>query len=141
MVTVYDVEAMALVKATAKKLEELNLPAPNWVGVVKSGPHRQRLPQDPKFWYMRCASLLRQAYVNSPIGVSSLRTHYGARKMRGVRPEKHKKAGGNMIRKGMQALEKAGLLTKKKVGRCISPQGQALLDSVAKEISAKQPKV
>ncbi|MFH1094971.1 MAG: 30S ribosomal protein S19e [Candidatus Micrarchaeota archaeon] len=140
MVTVYDVDAMALVKASAQKLEELGLPAPSWVGTVKSGPHRQRLPQDPKFWYMRCASLLRQAYVSSPIGVSSLRTHYGARKMRGVRPEKHRKAGGNMIRKGLQALEKAGLITKKKVGRCISPTGQALLDSVAKDIAVQKPK-
>jgi ribosomal protein S19E (S16A) len=52
-----------------------------------------------------------------------------------VRPEKHRKAGGNMIRKGMQALEKAGLLVKKKVGRYITPKGQQLLDSCAKEIS------
>ncbi len=140
MVTVYDVDAMALVLASAKKLEEAGLPAPAWVGTVKSGPHRQRLPQDPKFWYVRCASLLRQAYINSPIGVSSLRTHYGARKMRGVRPEKHRKSGGNMIRKGLQALEKAGFITKKKVGRCISPKGQALLDAVANGILAQKPK-
>ena len=33
----------------------------------------------------------------------------------------------------MQELEKAGLLTKLKAGRAISPKGRKLLDSAAKE--------
>lgn len=135
MVTVYDVDALKLIQKAAAKLEQSGLPAPEWVGKVKSGSHRQRLPADPKFWYIRCASILRQAYVNSPIGVESLRTHYGGRKSRGVKPEKHRKSGGNMLRKALQAMDKAGLLTKKKVGRYISAKGQALLDAAAKEVS------
>jgi len=91
MVTVYDVEAGKLVRAAAKKLEGMNISAPPWVGMVKSGAHCQRLPQDEKFWHIRCASLLRQAYIHSPIGVSSLRTHYGGRKARGVKPEEYRK--------------------------------------------------
>ncbi|MFA5108881.1 MAG: 30S ribosomal protein S19e [Candidatus Micrarchaeia archaeon] len=135
MVTAYDVDALKLVKMTAQELEKMNIPAPKWVGTVKSGPHRQRLPQDEKFWYIRCASILRKAYIGSVVGVSSLRTHYGGRKARGVRPEKHRRAGGNLIRKGMQALEKAGLMQKAKVGRELSAKGRKLLDGVAKEIS------
>ena len=138
MVTVYDVEAGKLVRAAAKKLEGMNISAPPWVGMVKSGAHCQRLPQDEKFWHIRCASLLRQAYIHSPIGVSSLRTHYGGRKARGVKPEEYRKSGGNMIRKGLQALEKAGFITKKKVGRCLSPKGHAFLDGIAKEISGQK---
>ncbi len=136
MVTVDDVDALKLVKKTAAKLETMGLPAPKWVGSVKSGPHVERLPQDDKFWYVRCASILRKAYVDGVIGVSRLRTHYGGRKNRGVRPEHHKRAGGNMIRKGLQALDKAGLLTKKKVGRVLSPKGHALLNAAAKEVGA-----
>ena len=135
MVTVYDVDALKLVKMTAQELEKMGLPAPKWVGTVKSGPHRQRLPQDEKFWYIRCASILRKAYVGSVVGVSSLRTHYGGRKARGVRPERHRRAGGNLIRKGMQALEKAGLMVKRKTGREISAAGKKLLDAAAKEAS------
>lgn len=135
MVTAYDVDALKLVKATAAKLEELKIKAPDWVGNVKSGPHRQRLPQDDKFWWVRCASILRKAYITPVIGVSRLRTHYGGRKQRGVRPEKHVRAGGNMIRKAMQSLEAAGLLKKLKAGREITAKGKALLDSVAKEIT------
>ena len=134
MVTVYDVDALKLVHATAKKLEEMGLKSPAWVGNVKSGPHRQRLPQDEKFWYVRCASVMRKAYTSPGIGVSKLRTHYGGRKSRGVAPERHCKSGGNMIRKAMQELEKIGLMKKGKTGRELSGKGHALLDEVAKNI-------
>jgi len=134
MVNAYDVDALKLIQVTAGKLEEMGIKAPAWVGNVKSGAHRQRLPQDDKFWYIRCASILRKAYTDPGIGVSKLRTHYGGRKIRGVRPEHHVKSGGNMIRKAMQALEQAGLMKKMKVGREISPKGQALLDGIAKNI-------
>ena len=136
MVNAFDVNPHQLIRAAANKLESTGLPAaPSWVGSVKSGPHAERIPQDEKFWYMRCASILYQAYGSSPIGVSSMRTHYGGRQNNGVGREHFRRSGGNMIRKGMQALEKAGLLTKKKVGRYISPKGQAFMDAVAKEVS------
>lgn len=138
MVTVYDVDALKLIHRTATKLEELKVMPPEWVGKVKSGSHVSRLPQDEKFWYIRCASLLRKAYTDGPVGVSRLRTHYGGRKIRGVKPEKHRRSGGNIIRKGFQALEKAGLITNTKKGRVISATGQKLLDSVAKEVSAQK---
>ncbi|MFH1306922.1 MAG: 30S ribosomal protein S19e [Candidatus Micrarchaeota archaeon] len=135
MVTVYDVDALKLIKKTAQKLEEMNLEMPAWVGNVKSGAHAERLPQDDKFWYIRCASILRKAYLNPRIGVSRLRTHYGGRKDRGVKPEKHRRAGGSTIRKGMQALEKAELLKKGKVGRELAPKGRKLLDAAAKLVA------
>ncbi|VVB57115.1 30S ribosomal protein S19e [uncultured archaeon] len=139
MVTAYDANPHQLIRATAVRLEKVEgLAAPKWVGMVKSGAHRERLPQDDKFWYVRCASLLYQAYCHSPIGVSSLQTHYGGRQKRGVARERFARAGGNMIRKGLQAMEKAGLLTKKKVGRYIAPKGQALMDSVAQELAQKK---
>ena len=134
MVSAYDVDALKLIEATAKKLEEMGIKAPQWVGNVKSGAHAQRLPQDEKFWYIRCASVMRKAYKTPGLGVSRLRTHYGGRKIRGVAPERHAKSGGNMIRKAMQELERAGLMKKMKAGRELTGKGRALLDEVAKTI-------
>ncbi|MFH0927684.1 MAG: 30S ribosomal protein S19e [Candidatus Micrarchaeota archaeon] len=134
MVSAYDVDALKLIQAVAKKLEEMGIKSPEWVGNVKSGAHCSRLPQDEKFWYMRCASILRQAYTHPGLGVSKLRSHYGGRKIRGVRPERHVKSGGNMIRKAMQSLEGAGLMRKAKTGREITAQGQKLLDLAAKSL-------
>ena len=139
MVTVYDVIPNKLVRKVAEKLKGMGIPSPAWIGTVKSGPHRSRLPQDADFWYVRLASLLRNAYVHGIVGVSSLRSHYGGRKIRGVKPEEKRKAGGSIIRKGLQALEKAGLVQKGQKGRKgreISPAGRKLLDSAAKEVAS-----
>lgn len=133
MVTVFDVEANKLIDNAASKLKEMKIAKPTFVGVVKSGAHAQRPPASDDFWYIRCASILRQAYVNGTVGVQRLRRHYGGRKKRGVRPERHKDAGGSTIRKAMQELEKAGLLAKEKKGRVLTPQGRKFLDSIAKE--------
>ena len=133
MVTVYDVVPSRLIKKAAEKLRGMGIPQPAWIGSVKSGAHRSRLPQQKDFWYIRLAALLRNAYVNGNVGVGRLRTHFGGRKIRGVKPEERRKAGGSIIRKGLQALEAAGLIVKKKKGREISAAGRKLLDAAAKE--------
>ncbi|MFN7991084.1 MAG: 30S ribosomal protein S19e [Candidatus Micrarchaeia archaeon] len=133
MVTAYDVEANKLIAKAAEKLKEMKIEKPAFVGLVKTGAHAQRPPTDGDFWYFRCASILRQAYVNDQVGINRLRRHYGGKKSRGVRPGKHSPAGGSTIRKAMQQLEKAGLLAKQKTGRVLTPKGRKFLDAVAKE--------
>lgn len=133
MVTAYDVEPNRLIEKAAQKLKAMRLKKPDFVGVVKSGAHAERPPQDEDFWYVRCASILRQVYVNDSVGTSKLRRHYGGRKSRGVMPEKHCPAGGSTIRKAMQELERVGLLEKQKTGRVLTAEGRKFLDGVAKE--------
>lgn len=133
MVTVFDVDANKLVEKAAEKLKELKIHKPAFVGLVKSGAHAARPPQTEDFWYFRCASILRQFYVNGTVGVQRLRRHYGGKKRRGVRPGRYAPAGGSTIRKAMQELEKTGLLTKEKIGRTLSAKGRKLLDAAAKE--------
>ncbi|MCK4319833.1 30S ribosomal protein S19e [Candidatus Micrarchaeota archaeon] len=135
MVRVYDVRADLLIKRVAEELKKLNIPKPDFIGRVKSGAHAERPPEDEDFWYVRCASILRQAYVNDSVGVQRLRRHYGGKKDRGRRPEKHKPAGGSTIRKAFQALEEAGLMEKADKGRKISPKGRSLLDKSASTIA------
>jgi small subunit ribosomal protein S19e len=103
---------------------------------VKSGAHRSRLPQQQDFWYIRLAAVLRNSYVHGNVGVGRLRTHFGGKKIRGVKPEEKRKSGGSIIRKGVQALEAAGLMAKKKKGREISAAGKKLLDAAAKEAAS-----
>jgi len=135
MVRVYDTDANALIAKTAEKLKGMGIKKPDFVGLVKSGSHADRPPQDEGFWYVRCASLMRQAYVNSKVGVHAMRRHYGGKKNRGVRPGKHVPAGGSTIRKAFQALEEAGLMEKGKEGRALTAKGTSLLDKTASEIS------
>ncbi|MBN2122400.1 30S ribosomal protein S19e [Candidatus Micrarchaeota archaeon] len=134
MVRVFDVDANALLAKTAEKLKAMGINKPEFAGVVKSGAHAERPPESEDFWYVRCASLMRQAYVNSEVGVQRMRRHYGGKKNRGVRPEKHVPAGGSVIRKAFQELEKAGLMEKGKEGRKLTAKGKSLLDKSASEL-------
>ncbi|MDD5318073.1 MAG: 30S ribosomal protein S19e [Candidatus ainarchaeum sp.] len=135
MKTVFDVPAGRLIPAAAEKLKALpEMRPPAWVGFVKSGAHAERAPDQPDFWYLRAASILRQVYVNGPVGVSVFRRHYGGKKKHRVRREHRAIAGGNIIRKALQALDKAGLTEKKREGRVASAKGKALLNGVAKAL-------
>ncbi|MCC7570415.1 30S ribosomal protein S19e [Candidatus Micrarchaeota archaeon] len=136
MVTVYDVEPNKLIEKAAEKLEkEVKVENPEWLKYVKSGSFAERRPEQKNFWYLRMASILRKYYVNGKTGVNNLRDHYGGRKNRGRKPDRHAKAGGAIIRRSIQALEKHGFLKKEKVGRLITAKGQALLDNAANDVA------
>jgi len=139
MVTAREVNPQKLVERTKeelKKFEEIKPPA--WSFFVKSGSHKERPPEQPDFWYIRAASILRRIYLDGPVGVERLRTYYGGRKRRGTEPAKFRKASGNIIRKILQQLEKAGLVEKTKKGRKITSKGQAFLDRIAYEVSKSE---
>jgi len=138
VVTVYDVPPDKLIDALAKYLKE-NVPdvkPPHWALFVKTaGPARERPPENPDWWYVRCASLLRKLYIHGPVGIERLRTAYGGRTKSRVMPERFKKGGGSIIRKALQQLEKAGLVTKVEgEGRVLTPEGRSLLDRIATRV-------
>jgi len=136
MVTAFDVDPNRLIEKVAEKLKSEKIAKPAFVGLVKTGAHAERPPESDDFWYVRCASVLRQVYVNDNVGTGKLRRHYGGNKGRGVKPERHAPAGGSTIRKAMQELEKAGYLEKGKTrGRVLTAKGRKLLDNAAKEVS------
>lgn len=137
MVTALDVDTNKLLERAAEKLKGMKLEKPAFVGMVKTGTHAQRPPEQPDFFFIRCASIMRQAYVQNVVGTGRLRRHYGGRKSRGVKPQRHAPAGGSTIRKAMQQLEKAGLMAKEKSGgRRLTAKGRQLLDRAAKDVSA-----
>ncbi len=108
---------------------------PEWVQFVKSGSHAERVPQSPKFWFERCASILLTVD-RRVVGVSRLRNKYGGRTSNTVSRSHHRKAGGKMIRVAFQQLEKAGFVEKKlKQGRTITPAGKALIAKAEKALS------
>ena len=138
MTSVYDLSADKLIEKLKEELKKIEtIEPPLWAQMAKSGPHRERPPQQPDFWYIRAASILRRVYIDGPVGVSRLRTYYGGRKRRGRRPAKTYKAGGSIIRKILQQLEAAGLVKKEKKGRVLTPEGRRFVDRIIGEIGGK----
>ncbi|MFQ6068472.1 MAG: 30S ribosomal protein S19e [Candidatus Bathyarchaeia archaeon] len=143
MPTPYDVPAQIFINKLAKYIKDNidQVTPPSWALYVKTGTYATQQPQNPDWWYTRCASLLRKTYIKGPIGVERLRAQYGGRKDMGVRPEQMRKGAGSNIRKLFQQLEAAGLVENVKgKGRVLSSEGRRLLDTIATEIKKELEK-
>ena len=137
MVTVRDVESEKFISKLKEELKQIkDISPPEWSFFVKSGAHKDRLPEQADFWYVRAASILRRIYLDGPIGTERLRSYFGGRKRRGHKPARFRKSSGNIIRKLLQQLEKSELIEKaNKRGRKITNKGRKFLDKVASEVS------
>ncbi|MEK6825343.1 MAG: 40S ribosomal protein S19 [Nanoarchaeota archaeon] len=114
-----------------KKLDEFK--KPEWIDFIKSSQHKQRPVNDPDFWYKRGASILRQIAIQGIVGVQRLRTRYGGRKDRGMKPPQFRSAGGKIIRTLLQQSEAAGLIEKtkgKNAGRQLTKKGKEFLEGI-----------
>ena len=127
-------EANDILAQELKKMDGIE--APEWSNFVKTGNHKQRPPENPDWWYVRAASILRNIYTHGPVGVSRMRMRYGGRKNRGRKPEKFVRASGNIIRKITQQLRNSDLIklsNGEKKGNIITSKGQSMLDKVGKK--------
>jgi len=137
---VYDMDAQEYNKKLAEALKKIpEFKSPEWVEFVKSGPGKARPIDEEDFWYKRAASILRQIYRKGIVGVSRLRTKYGSKKNRGVKPEEFRKGGGKIIRIILQQADKAGFteiaqavkgVRERKPGRQLTQQGKQFLESI-----------
>lgn len=117
-----------------KKVPEFK--SPEWVEFIKSSPSKARPIEDTDFWYKRSASIIRQIYKNKIVGVNRLRTKYGSKKNRGMKPERFMKSGGKIIRTILQQSDKAGFTEivkdpkTKKCGRQMTQKGKEFLEAI-----------
>ena len=125
-----------------KGIEELA--PPEWAGYVKTGTHKERPPSQTDWWYKRSAAVLMKVSNRGPIGVSKLRTLYGGKKRRGHKPAEFRRSAGNILRKVLQGLEKAGLLVQQEKGvhkgRVITAKGSSFINQAAVSIVKPQKK-
>src|SRR3989344_3873830 len=122
-----------LLAEALKKIPEFK--KPEWVDFVKTGINKQRPTSEEDFWSKRAASILRQIYLKGTVGVERLRTRYGGRKDRGMKPAIFVKGGGKIIRAILQQADTAGLTEKvkaKKSGRQLTKKGRDFMESLVK---------
>lgn len=137
LTTPHDVPAQQFIDKLAKYLKENvdQVQPPAWAQVAKTGSHVEKQPQNPDWWYIRAASILRKVYTHEPIGLEKLRSDYGGRKGFSVTPNHAAKAGGGNIRKILQQLESSGLLQIAAAqGRRMTPKGRKLLQEIADDL-------
>ncbi len=138
MTTPFDVKPDVLIRLLSEKLKDYReVKPPEWAAYTKTGVHKERIPDDPDWWYVRSAAILRTLHTDGPIGVERLRTKYGGKKRKGNKPPRFAKGSGSIQRKICQQLESAGLIERtEKDGRKLSPKGKSVLDKCAEEVAA-----
>lgn len=136
MTTTYDVPAKELIDVVAKKLQSDNsIILPTGSNYARTGVSKENPPVDKKWWYIRCASILRKIYINNAIGIEHLRAEYGGKRDRGSKPYKARMGSGSIVRRAVQQLEKAGYLSKiKGKGRVLTPKGKSFMDNTSYEV-------
>ncbi len=142
MTTIHDVPAGYLIPALAEALRSQgSITSPEWTPYVKTGVDRERIPDDPDWYYTRAASILRKVALHGPIGVNHLALFYGGPHKRTAKPTHTRRASRRVIRSILQQLEAAGLVysqtklgTEKVIGRSITPTGHSLLDNTAHSV-------
>ncbi len=140
MTTVYDAIPDHLIRKVAEELRKRKeITPPDWAAFAKTGAHKEMPPEDPDWWYVRVAAVLRRVYVDGPLGVERMRSFYGGKKNRGSKPNAFRKGSGSILRKSLQQLEAAGLIVHDKTGRKVSPAGMAFLDNMAQEVKTNPP--
>jgi small subunit ribosomal protein S19e len=140
MTTVYDVPADLLIRKVAEALrsrQEIKPPA--WAAFAKTGVHKELPPEDPDWWYVRSAAVLRRVYVDGPLGVQRMRSFYGGKKDRGSKPSAFRKGSGSILRKALQQLEACKFVVHDKTGRRISAEGQSFMDAMALDTVKNPP--
>ena len=135
MAKVYDVPADIFVNRLSEILKNEDITVPEWASFVKTGTHAEKPPQNPDWWHIRCASILRKIYFHGPASVNELRSMYGGGRPVGYGAAHHKYAGGAIIRNAIHGLEKLGYVVNvEKKGRMLTKQGTQKLDRLATEI-------
>jgi small subunit ribosomal protein S19e len=136
---VYELNSQEYNLKLAEALKQIpEFKSPEWVEFVKSSPSKERPIEEKDFWYKRAASVLRQIYKNNIVGVNRLRTRYGSKKNRGMKPERFIKSGGKILRTILQQADKAGLtekvsnnkVLKTRAGRKLTQKGKEFLEEI-----------
>jgi len=138
--SIYDLSPQEFNLKLAEALKKIpEFQEPEWAKFVKSSPNRERPIEDADFWHKRAASILRQIYRQKIVGVNRMRTKYGAKKNRGMKPERFMRAGGKIIRTILQQADKAGFTEiikeikrtkEKRAGRRLTATGKKFLEDL-----------
>jgi len=111
---------------------------PDWHDIVKTANFKELCPQDPDWYYIRAASIMRHIYLRPGTGIGAFTKVYGGRgrKTRCTRRPHFFRASSGLIRHILQQLAERDFvsLRKDQKGRFLTKAGQAELDTIASQV-------
>ena len=113
------------------------LECPKRLDYAKTSVAKELAPQDPDWFYIRAAAVLRHLYFHPDSGVDRLRKVYSSKKRNGSAPNHTCRASGKILRTIVQQLESIGFLEQdlKKHGRRLSRKGCNTVNAFARQLT------
>eukprot|EP00759_Apiculatamorpha_spiralis_P007309 PhF_6_TR14306/c0_g1_i1/m.22975/K02966/RP-S19e, RPS19; small subunit ribosomal protein S19e len=141
-VGVKDVDADQWIKGFAAHLKQQGqLDVPEFVDFAKTGISRVLSPQNPDWYYVKAAAVLRRVYLRPFTGIGGLRRVF-AKTWGRSRPQHLVLAAGGVTRKVLQSLEKLNLLTKSEDGgRVITKSARRDCDRIAMKVLGRKVRI
>eukprot|EP00796_Vickermania_ingenoplastis_P007305 gene7305-5147_t len=138
--TLRDVNAWRWIKTAARHFkQEGKIFVPNCAELVKTSHGRERAPQNPDWYYIRCAAILRALYIRPGQGYGGLSKRFGNKKNNGSCPEHAVKACKGLLHWGCKSLTKLGLVERgAEEGQRVTRKGRKFADAVAFQVQIKK---
>ncbi|EPY29798.1 small subunit ribosomal protein S19e [Angomonas deanei] len=140
--TLRDVNAWRWIKVCAAHFKrEGKLFVPNCTEIVKTSHGRERAPQNPDWYYIRCAAVLRAIYLRPGEGYGGLSKRFGNKKNNGSCPEHTVRSARGLLHWSCKSLSKLGLLEKglsDQGGHRVTKQGRKVADALAFQVQIRK---
>ncbi|AAZ10777.1 ribosomal protein S19, putative [Trypanosoma equiperdum] len=138
--TLRDVHPWRWVKICSQHFkQEGKMMVPNCAEIVKTSHGRERAPQNPDWYYIRCAAVLRAVYLRPGVGYGGLSKRFSSKKNRGSRPEITTRASKGLLHWCCKSLTKLELLEKcKGAGHRVTKLGRKVADTIAFKIALRK---
>lgn len=132
-------------KLSSALKEEKKVSRPAEADYIKTGHGKENAPEDPNWYYIRAASILRKLYMEEVKNPAKLKHGFGTlwfarvystSKNNGHKPSHTVTGSKSLVRGILQGLEKSMLVARvQKGGRRLTPTGKAYIESIASKTS------
>ncbi|CAJ1016228.1 putative Ribosomal protein S19e [Leishmania utingensis] len=138
--TLKDVSAWRWIKTAARHFkQEGKIFVPNCTELIKSSHGRERAPQNPDWYYVRCAAVLRAIYLRPGVGYGGLSKRFGNKKNYGSRPEHTVNSSTGPLHWACKSLTKLGLVEPgAQSGQRLTRKGHKFADSLAFQVQIRK---
>ncbi|KAI5187033.1 small subunit ribosomal protein S19e [Nematocida homosporus] len=139
---VEEIEPATFIATLAKTLvEEKKIERPAEAEYIKTGHGKENAPQDPNWYHIRVASILRKLYMEELKSPEKLKHGFGTlwfaqvystAKNNGHKPSHTVTGSKSLVRRILQGLERVGFVSQiPKGGRRLTSTGRSYLEAVS----------
>ncbi|KAI5148369.1 small subunit ribosomal protein S19e [Enteropsectra breve] len=136
MDSVFRVQPKPLINAIVDTLKSNgNISLPENHDIIKTGHGKQYSPENPDWYYVRMAAIVRQAMRFGTVSRKGLAHRYGIRKNRGVRPTKFARASDFVNHSAIEELKKIGWFNFDNEENILTKEAKDILGEIVDKIN------